>query len=58
MMKIAPIDAPRRELFYSFFRVQNGYELRFYDHIELASFLPVLKPVNRLRRNRLKTEHW
>ena len=28
-MKIAPIDAPRRELFYSFFRVKNGYELRF-----------------------------
>ena len=29
MMKIAPIDAPRRELFYSFWRVKNGYELRF-----------------------------
>ena len=29
MMKIAPIDPPRRELFYSFLRVKNGYELRF-----------------------------
>ena len=45
-MKIAPIDAPRRELFYSFFSVKNGYDyielvsffIVFYDYIELVSF--------------------
>ena len=39
MMKIAPIDAPRRELFYSFLRVKNGYELRFLRPYRVFVFL-------------------